>query len=74
NEYGVQVRMEPLSYQYVRWIESEVDDPRSLDLTSDTKYAQDMRGRPLLLFSGEWNIRWAQDHNKTLVLADFGRS
>ena len=74
NEYGVQVRMEPLSYQHVRWIESEVEDPRSLDLTSDTKYAQDMRGRPLLLFSSEWNIRWAQDHNKTLVLADFGRT
>ncbi|MBQ3094697.1 MAG: peptide chain release factor 3 [Clostridia bacterium] len=74
NEYGVQVRMEPLSYQFVRWIESEVDDPRSLDLTSDTKYAQDMRGRPLLLFSSEWNIRWAQEHNKTLKLADFGRN
>ena len=74
NEYGVQVRMEPLSYQHVRWIESEVEDPRKLDLTSDTKYAQDMRGRPLLLFSSEWNIRWAQDHNKTLVLADFGRT
>ncbi len=74
NEYGVQVRMEPLPYQFVRWIESEVSDPRSLDITSDTKYAQDMRGRPLLLFSSEWNIRWAQEHNKTLELADFGRS
>ncbi len=74
NEYGVQVRMDSLPYQHVRWIESEVDDPRKLDLTSDTKYAQDMRGRPLLLFSSEWNIRWAQEHNKDLVLADFGRS
>ncbi len=74
NEYGVQVRMDGLPYQHVRWIESEVEDPRKLDLTSDTKYAQDMRGRPLLLFSSEWNIRWAQDHNKDLVLADFGRS
>ena len=66
--------MDSLPYQHVRWIESEVEDPRKLDLTSDTKYAQDMRGRPLLLFSSEWNIRWAQDHNKDLVLADFGRS
>ncbi len=74
NEYGVQVRMDSLPYQSVRWIESEVEDPRKLDLTSDTKYAQDMRGRPLLLFSSEWNIRWATEHNKDLVLADFGRS
>ncbi len=74
NEYGVQVRMDSLPYQHVRWIESEVADPRSLDITSDTKYAQDMRGRPLLLFSSEWNIRWALDHNKELVLADFGKN
>ncbi len=74
NEYGVQVRMDSLPYQHVRWIESEVADPRSLDITSDTKYAQDMRGRPLLLFSSEWNIRWALDHNKELVLADFSKN
>ena len=73
-EYNVQVRMDPLPYQSVRWIESEVTDPKTLDLTSDTKYAQDMRGRPLLLFSSEWNIRWAEDHNKGLQLADFARS
>ena len=74
HEYNVQVRMEGLPYQSVRWIESPVPDPKALDLTSDTKYAQDLRGRPLLLFSSEWNIRWAQEHNKDLVLVDFGRS
>ncbi len=74
NEYGVQVRMDSLPYQYARWIESDVPDPRALDITSDTKFAQDMRGRPLLLFSGEWNIRWALEHNKDLVLADFSKN
>ena len=74
NEYGVQVRMDNLPYQFARWIESDVPDPRALDITSDTKFAQDMRGRPLLLFSGEWNIRWALDHNKDLVLADFSKN
>ena len=77
NEYGVDIRMEPLPYQFARWIENEDYDQNaveSLDLTSDTKRAQDMRGNRLLLFSSEWNIRWAQEHNRDLRLLDFSRS
>ena len=77
NEYGVDIRMEPLPYQFARWIENEDYDQNAvenLDLTSDTKRAQDMRGARLLLFSSEWNIRWAQEHNRDLRLLDFSRN
>lgn len=74
NEYNVDVKMEPLSYQFARWIGNEEFDPKSLDLTSDTKLAQDMRGNPILLFSSEWNIRWAEEHNKDLILLNFNRN
>lgn len=74
NEYNVDVKMEPLSYQYARWIGNAEFDPKALDLTSDTKYAQDMRGNPILLFSSEWNIRWAEEHNKDLTLLSFNRN
>ena len=49
-------------------------DVKALDLSSDTKRVQDMRGRPLLLFTNSWNIQWALDHNKGLVLEEFSRS
>ncbi len=73
NEYGVDIRMEGLPYQYIRWIENENLDPKSLNLSSDTKRIQDLKGNYLLLFTSEWNIRWAEEHNPDLRLAEFGR-
>ena len=73
NEYGVDIRRDGLSYQYIRWIENEEFDPKQLDISSDTKLVQDFKDRYLLLFTDEWNIRWAQEHNKWLELSEFGR-
>ena len=73
NEYNVEVRMEPLTYEFARWLADQSIDPKTLDLTSDTRRVQDMRGNKLLLFSGEWNIAWAEQHNKGLELLDFSK-
>lgn len=73
NEYNVDIRMEGLPYQYIRWIENEGLDPKTLNLTSDTKRIQDLKGSRLLIFANEWSIRWAQEHNQGLNLAEFGR-
>ena len=74
NEYGVDVIMEGLPYQYIRWVVGEDVDVKALDLTSDTRYVQDLKGNPLLLFTSSWNIQWALDHNKDLQLQEFSRS
>lgn len=74
NEYGVDIRMEGLPYQYIRWIETPGLDPKTLNLTSDTRRIQDLKGNHLLVFANEWSIRWAEEHNKELVLSEFGRS
>jgi peptide chain release factor 3 len=73
NEYSVDIRMDMLPYQYIRWVENEDIDPKTLNLTSDTKKVQDIRGRYLLLFSNEWSIRWALEHNEGLELSEFSR-
>ena len=73
NEYGVDVRRSNLSYQYIRWIDGETN-PASLNITSDTKWVQDFRGRNLLIFTSEWNIRWALEKNPGLSLSDFSRN
>ncbi len=74
NEYNVDIRMEGLPYQYIRWIENEDLDPKKLNLTSDTKRIQDLKGNRLLLFTSEWNITWALEHNPELRLAEFSRN
>ena len=69
-EYGVDVRRRGLPYQLVRWIDSDID-PASLNLASDTLWVQDFRDNNLLLFGGQWAIRWAEEKNPGLVLRDF---
>lgn len=73
NEYNVDIRRNDLSYSYIRWIENEDLDPKTLNLTSDTRRVEDFKGRRLLLFTSPWNIDWALEHNEGLRLSEVGR-
>ena len=75
SEYGVDIRMDRLSYSLLRWIENDEEDfdVQALNLTSDTKVVQDFKDRYLLLFTSEWNIDWALKNNPHLRLAEFSR-
>ena len=74
NEYNVDIIMNILPYQFIRWIENEDIDPKKLDLASDTKKIQDLKENNLLLFTSEWSINWALEHNKGLELKDFSEN
>ena len=56
-----------------RWIASRDADPKTMTLTSDTKWVQDLKGNNLLLFASEWNIQWALERNEGLRLTEFNR-
>ena len=71
NEYNVELFKENLSYSHIRWIDSKDIDVKKLKLSSDTKLVQDFRGNYLLLFTSEWNIRWALEKNEGLELSEF---
>ena len=74
NEYNVDLVIEGLPYSYIRWIDKmNVSEPKDLKISSDTKIVQDFRGNYLLLFSSEWNIRWALERNEGLELSEFNR-
>ncbi len=70
NEYNVDIRMQTLPYEHIRWIDNEGLDPKTLDLTSDTKSVEDMKGGRLLLFTTPWAINWAEQHNEGLQLSE----
>ena len=74
SEYNVEIRLEPLPYEYIRWIANptEVNIDRLVG-TSDMKKIMDLKGRPLLLFINEWSIGMVLDRNKGLVLNDFAK-
>lgn len=73
NEYNVEIRLENLPYEHIRWIENEEIDMDRLTGTSDMKKIRDLKGRPLLLFVHEWSIRMTQERNEGLLLSEFGR-
>ena len=70
-EYGVDVRRRGLPYQFVRWVENEDMDLSRLNLGSDSRWVQDFRGNNLLVFGGQWSIRWAEEKNPGLILREF---
>ncbi|MCI8541598.1 MAG: peptide chain release factor 3 [Erysipelotrichaceae bacterium] len=72
SEYNVEIKMDILPYQCVRWIEDQSLDPNTLNLNSDTKRVKDLKGRNLLIFLNNWGMKWALDQNKGLVLNEVG--
>ena len=70
-EYGVDVRRRGLPYQYVRWIENRDMDLSRLNLGTDSRWVQDFKGNDLLVFGGQWSIRWAEEKNPGLILREF---
>ena len=75
NEYNVEIRLENLPYEHIRWIENKDEvDLEKLTGTSDMKKVKDMKGNPLLLFVNAWSVGMTLDRNKGLVLSEFSRN
>lgn len=74
NEYNVDIRLENLPYEHIRWIENTEINMDKLAGTSDMKKIKDLKDRPLLLFSHEWSVRMTLERNPGLKLSEFGRS
>ncbi len=74
SEYGVEIRMENLPHEYIRWIENTDMDISSLSVTSDTKKIRDLKGNPLLIFVHAWSVQTVLERNPGLKLAEFGKN
>ena len=73
NEYNVEIRLEPLPYEHIRWIENKDIDVAKITGTSDMKKIKNLKGNPLLLFINSWSIGMTLDRNPGLILSEFGR-
>ena len=74
SEYGVEIRLEPLPYEHIRWISNKADvDVNRIVGTSDMKKIMDLKGNPLLLFVNAWSVGMVEERNPDLKLAEFSR-
>ena len=74
NEYNVEVILEKLPYEYIRWIENTEIDLENLRGTSDMKKIKDLKGNPLLVFANSWSVNMVLERNEGLKLSEFGRN
>ena len=75
SEYNVELYVEGLPYEYLRWIKTEDGEPVKEDdliLGTDVKLVEDYKGNQLLLFASMWSINWTAERNKNLTLLEFG--
>ena len=71
SEYGVELRMESLPYEFLRFItKSPVADLKDLNLSSDAELLEDYKGNSLLVFSSLWSIDYNIKKNPGLELAE----
>lgn len=74
SEYNVEIRLDQLPYEHIRWIENaEEVDVNTISGTSDMKKIKDLKGNPLLLFVNSWSVGMVQERNPKLRLSEFGR-
>ncbi len=74
NEYNVEIRLDMLPYEHIRWIANKDEvDVEKLTGTSDMKKVKDLKGNPLLLFINAWSVGMTLDRNPGLTLAEFSR-
>jgi peptide chain release factor 3 len=62
HEYGAPCRFERIPFRYPRWVtgpEAEIDRAAS---GRGRMRLYDAKGKPLILFEDEWNVRWALQH------------
>nr|WP_202048474.1 peptide chain release factor 3 [Blautia wexlerae] len=74
NEYNVDIRLETLPYEHIRWIanKEEVKVDKIVG-TSDMKKVTDLKGNPLLLFVNSWSVGMTEDRNPGLILTEFSK-
>ena len=74
NEYNVEIALENLPYEHIRWIVNDEVDLDNIVGTSDMKKIKDLKGNPLLLFVNAWSVGMVLDRNEGLQLEEFGKN
>ncbi len=74
NEYNVEILLDTLPYEHIRWIVNRDIDPMKITGTTDMKRIRDLKGNPLLLFINPWSVGMVLDRNEGLELENFSRN
>jgi len=68
-EYNVETIMEPLTYTAARWVTGDDTEITSIGNGRGRMRAEDRDGRPVILFTTEWDLRYAEENAKNVTFA-----
>jgi peptide chain release factor 3 len=71
-EYGVETILEPLSYTIARWVSGDERELATIANGRGRMRAEDRSGRTVILFTTEWDLRYAEEQAKDAVFSAFG--
>jgi len=67
-EYGAASTLRPAPWKVARWVAPDFPMDTA-EVSSAARFATDSRGRPVILFSDEWSLRYFQERNPAMELA-----
>ncbi len=73
SEYGVEYLRTDMPHDNIRRVLNEDFNAENFNLSSDTKWVQDVKGNNFLVFSGDWSVRWAEEKNNDLSLREISQ-
>ncbi|MGI8642739.1 MAG: peptide chain release factor 3 [Thermomicrobiales bacterium] len=74
SEYNVETILEPLNYSVARWLEGPAPSIAEVAAGRGRLRAEDHAGQPVVLFSSEWDLRYAEENATGLVFTSMGRA
>ena len=60
NEYNVDIRLRPLSFQHARWVDGEGYDQNKFERQEYTKVLVDRDNHPIVLFRNDWALNYCK--------------
>jgi peptide chain release factor 3 len=72
SEYNVETVLEPLGYTAARWLDGPPQAIAEIAAGRGRLRAEDHAGRPVVLFSSEWDLRYAEENADGVTFATTG--
>ncbi len=66
-EYNVETIMETLGYSAARWVGGDEAEITTIGNARGRMRAEDKMGRPVILFTTEWDLRYAEEHAENVT-------
>jgi peptide chain release factor 3 len=60
-EYDVKTKLEMLAFTHVRWLDGDPAQVKEVRWPTGTALAEDVDGRPVGLFNGEWSVKYLSE-------------